>query len=114
MSEVEIAWEVKEDLTNVKAELDRPKVGRKARRSGTAETPPLSFPSSGLLKGDPFWDPLAQEHVTRIQGGHVPDLRGLTDAFHNWCEAKGIPLDAHGIDKTFIGFCKGYKPRAID
>ena len=42
--------------------------------------------------------------------GHVPDLRGLTDAFRNWCEAKGIPLDAQGIDRTFVGFCKNYRP----
>ena len=41
VSEVEIAWEAKKDLTKVKAELDRPKVGRKARQDGTAETPVL-------------------------------------------------------------------------
>ncbi|MCB1655432.1 MAG: hypothetical protein KDI41_16485, partial [Pseudomonadales bacterium] len=90
--------------------LDRPKVGRKARRDGTAETPALTFPKSGSLKGSQPWDSLAREHVTRIQGGHVPDLRGLTDAFRNWCEAKAIPLDAQNIERTFIGFCKTYRP----
>ena len=75
-----------------------------------AEAPELVFPKSGNLKGTQSWDSLAREHVTRIQGGHVPDLRGLTDAFRNWCEAKGIPLDAKGIDRTFVGFCKNYHP----
>ena len=36
---VEISWEPKPDPTEVKRELDRPKVGRKARREGTGETP---------------------------------------------------------------------------
>lgn len=110
VAEVEIAWEVKEDLTKVRTEQDRPKVGRKARHDGTAEMPAVSFPFSGGVKGDAFWEPLAREHVTRIQGGHVPDLRGLSDAFRNWCEAKGIKLDQNGIEKTFVGFCKGYRP----
>jgi len=110
VTDVIINWEVKEDPTETKRELDRPKVGRKARRDGSAEAPPLSFPATGSVKGDTFWEPVARDHVTRIQGGHVPDLRGLTDAFRNWCEAKGIPLDARAIDKTFIGFCRSYKP----
>lgn len=110
VAEVEIAWEVKDNLTKVKAELERPKVGRKARQNGTADSPVLAFPASGTLKGVKPWDKLARDNVTRIQGGHVPDLRGLTDAFRQWCEAKSIPLDKNGIDKTFIGFCKGYRP----
>ena len=42
----EFTWEVKEDLAKVRAEQDRPKVGRKARRDGAAETPALAFPTS--------------------------------------------------------------------
>lgn len=112
VASVTIAWEEKpfDQKQEAKRELDRPKVGRKARRNGTAETPALAFPSSGTLKGSEPWDSLAREHVTRIQGGHVPDLFGLTDAFRNWCEAKGIKLDQKGIDRTFIGFCKNYRP----
>ena len=110
VAEVEIAWEVKDSLTKVKAELERPKVGRKARQNGTADSPALAFPASGTLKGVAPWEQLARDNVTRIQGGHVPDLRGLTDAFRQWCEAKSIPLNKAGIDKTFIGFCKGYRP----
>lgn len=112
VASVTIAWEEKphEAKQEARRELDRPKVGRKARRDGTAEAPVLAFPATGTLKGSQPWDSLAREHVTRIQGGHVPDLRGLTDAFRNWCEMKGIPLDSKGIERTFIGFCKGYRP----
>ena len=112
VASVTISWEEKplEQKQGARRELDRPKVGRKARREGTAEAPALTFPKSGSLKGSEPWDSLARAHVTRIQGGHVPDLRGLTDAFRNWCEAKAIPLDANGIDRTFIGFCKSYRP----
>jgi hypothetical protein len=112
VASVTISWEEKplEQKQDAKRELDRPKVGRKARREGTAEAPVLIFTKSGTLKGTEPWDSLARTHVTRIQGGHLPDLRGLTDAFRNWCAAKSIPLNAKGIDRTFIGFCKGYRP----
>lgn len=112
VASVTISWEEKplEQKQGTRRELDRPKVGRKARREGTAEAPVPAFPKSGSLKGTEPWDSLARTHVTRVRGGHIPDLRGLTDAFRNWCEAKAIPLDAKGIDRTFIGFCKGYRP----
>lgn len=112
VTSVTISWEEKDlgGRQDAKGELDRPKLGRKARRTGSAETPVLAFPPSGSLKGTRPWEQMARDHVTRIEGGHVPDLRGLTDAFRNWCVAKAIPLDTRGIDKTFIGFCKSYKP----
>jgi hypothetical protein len=112
VASVTISWAEKplEQKQDTRRELDRPKVGRKARRDGTAEAPALAFPKSGSLKGSEPWDGLARTHVTRVQGGHIPDLRGLTDAFRNWCEAKAIPLDASKIDRTFIGFCKSYRP----
>ena len=56
VAEVDIAWEIKADLTKVKDELDRPKVGRKARRDGTAETPVTAFPVSGSVKDTQPWD----------------------------------------------------------
>jgi hypothetical protein len=112
VASVTISWEEKllDQKQDTRRELDRPKVGRKARRDGASETPVLAFPKSGSLKGTEPWDSLARTHVTRVQGGHIPDLRGLTDAFRNWCEAKAIPLDASGIDRTFTGFCKTYRP----
>lgn len=111
VAEVEIAWGVKEDLTKVKAELDRPKVGRKARRDGTAETPVSAFPKSGSVKGCQPWDKIARETAPRIDGRHVPDLRMLADTFRKWCFEKAIPLDMIGIEKTFTTWCKSYSSR---
>mgnify|MGYP000459927817 CR=1 FL=1 len=111
VAEVEIAWEVKEDLTKVKAEHDRSKVGRKARRDGTAETPVLTFPSSGSVKDTQPWDKIAREHAPKLEGRHTPDLRQLADAFRKWCDGKSINLDASSIEKTFTTWCKSYSAR---
>jgi hypothetical protein len=111
VAEVEIAWEVEEDLTKVKAELDRPKVGRKARQDGTAETPVLTFPDSGSVKDTQPWDRIARDNAPRIDGRHTPDLRQLADTFRKWCDGKSINLDASSIEKTFTTWCKSYSPR---
>jgi hypothetical protein len=111
VAEVEIAWEAKDDLTKVKAELDRPKVGRKARRDGTAETPTLMFPESGSVKDAQPWDRIARDNAPRIDGRHVPDLRVLADTFRKWCAEKSIPLDMISIEKTFTTWCKSYSAR---
>ena len=111
VAEVEIAWEVKEDLTKVKAEHDRPKAGRKARRDGTEEKPVLAFPSSGSIKDTQPWDRIAREHAPKLEGRHTPDLRQLTDAFRKWCDSKSINLDASSIEKTFTTWCKSYSAR---
>lgn len=111
VAEVEIAWEVKEDLTKVKDELDRPKVGRKARQNGTAETVALSFPASGSVKGCQPWDAIARENAPKLEGRHTPDLRQLADAFRKWCEGKSINFDAASIEKTFTTWCKSYSAR---
>ncbi len=111
VAEVEIAWEVKEDLSKVKAEHDRPKVGRKARQDGTVETPVLSFPASGSVKDTQPWDKIAREHAPKLEGRHTPDLRQLADAFRKWCDGKSINLDASSIEKTFTTWCKIYSAR---
>jgi hypothetical protein len=111
VASVEIAWEEKPDPTETKRELDRPKVGRKARRDGTAETPALSFPSSGSVKDTQPWDKIARDNAPRLTGNHVPDLRVLADTFRRWCRDKSIKLDASSIEKTFTTWCKSYSPR---
>ena len=111
VASVEIAWEVKEDLDKVKTEHDRSKVGRKARRDGTAETPALSFPPSGSVKDTQPWDRIAREHAPKLEGRHTPDLLQLANTFRKWCGEKSIPLDATSIEKTFTTWCKSYSPR---
>lgn len=111
VAEVEIVWEVKEDLTKVKAEHDRSKVGRKARMNGTAETPVLTFPASGSIKDTQPWKKIAHEHAPKLEGRHTPDLRKLADAFRKWCDGKSINLDASSIEKSFTTWCKSYSAR---
>ena len=106
VAEVQIAWEVKEDLGKVKAELERPKVGRKARQSNTEETPVVSFPSTGRVSGE--WELIARDNAPRIQGNHVPDLLALSNAFRKWCKNKSIELDVKTIEKIFKTWCKSY------
>lgn len=111
VAEVEIAWEVKEDLTKVTAELDRPKVGRKARQNGTAETPALAFPDSGTIRDAQPWGQIARDNAPKLEGRHLPDLTKLADAFRKWCAEKSIKLDATSIEKTFTTWCKSYSAR---
>lgn len=98
VAEVEIAWDVKEDLTKVKAELDRTKVGRKARQSGTAESAVHGFPDSGSVKYTD-WEAIAKAHCNW-------DLSKIADAFRSFCASRNIKLDAKSIEKIFTDFCK--------
>lgn len=96
---VTIAWEVKADLTKVKAELDRPKVGRKARRDGSAEILAAAFPAVGGISYSPHW-----QQIKRDAGCNKDDQLIASD-FRRFCKEKGIQLDAQNIEKTFAGFC---------
>ena len=113
VASVTIAWEEKETekKQSTKAELDRPRVGRKARRDGTAETPVTAFPDSGSVKNTEPWDRIARDNAPRIDGRHVPDLRMLADTFRKWCGEKSISLDTASIEKTFTTWCKSYSAR---
>tara|TARA_B110000977_G_C11056155_1_gene484154 strand:- start:1223 stop:2254 length:1032 start_codon:yes stop_codon:yes gene_type:complete len=108
---VEISWEVKANPAEAKRELNRPKVGRKARRDGAVDTPALEFPKFGSVKDTQPWDKIARDNAPRIDGRHVPDLRVLADTFRKWCAEKSIPLDMISIEKTFATWCRSYSPR---
>ncbi len=110
---ITIAWAEKEPdrKRDTKRELDRPKTGRKARRDGTVEAPALAFPEHGTVRGTQPWGRIARETAPKLEGGHLPDLRKLADAFRKWCGDKSIPLDATSIDKTFTTWCKSYSAR---
>ena len=101
VAEVEIAWEVKEDLAKVKAELDRPKVGRKARQEGAEDKPVLAFPASGSIRYSEPWSAIAKEL------GNGKDINLIADEFRKFWGSK--PLDAKNIEKAFTTFCKGSK-----
>jgi len=113
VASVTISWEEKEQTQkqSTKAELNRPKVGRKARRDGTTETTVIVFPVSGSVKDTQPWDRIARDNAPRIDGRHVPDLRVLAYTFRKWCVEKSIPLDATSIKKAFTTWCKSYSAR---
>ena len=113
VASVTIAWEEKpqEAKKEAKRELDRPKVGRKERRDGTAEIPITAFPEFGSVKDCQPWDKIARDNAPKLEGRHTPDLRQLADAFRKWCVEKSISLDMKNIEKTFTTWCKSYSPR---
>ena len=99
----------------VARELEASRVGRKARREGTAdvlveepdeavpEALPRAFPASGSLRRGP-WGEIARSALPEP----TPDLDHVASRFRAWTEAKGIPLGAPGIEQTFTGFCRGW------
>lgn len=113
VASVTIAWEQKkqDEKRATKREMDRPKVGRKARRDGTAETLALAFPESGTIRDAQPWGKIARDNAPKLEGRHVPDLLKLAEAFRTWCADKAIPLDAPSIEKTFTTWCKSYSVR---
>lgn len=99
----------------VARELEASRVGRKARRDGTAEilveepeealeALPRSFPTTGSIRYGP-WGEIARSALPEP----TPDLDHVAGRFRAWTEAKGIPLAAPGIEQTFTGFCRGWE-----
>ncbi len=101
VASVTIAWEEKpqEAKQEARRELARPKVGRKARRDGTAEAPALAFPASGGIAFDEHW-----LGIKRAAGCDM-DNTLIAEKFRAWCAGKGMTLDALNIEKAFSNFC---------
>ena len=98
---VTIAWEEKplEARKEARRELDGSKVGRKARRDGTAEPLVRAFPEAGGITYSPHWI-----EVKRAAGCNRDNSLIAAD-FRRFCDAKGISLDAHNIEELFSSFC---------
>lgn len=101
VASVTIAWEEKpqEAKKEARRELDSSKVGRKARRDGTAESPVLAFPETGGITYSPRWIELKRA------AGCNKDNGLIASDFRRFCEAKGIKLDARNIEELFSNFC---------
>lgn len=100
VTSVEIAWAVKPDPTDAQQELARPKVGRRARRDGTAETPPVTFPETGSITYSPRWLELKRE------AGCNMDNAMIAANFRRFLAERGIARDAANIEKLFGDFCR--------
>lgn len=101
VASVTIAWEEKPQKAKKEArrELDNSKVGRKARRDGTAESPVRTFPETGGITYSPHWI-----EIKRAAGCNRDNSLIAAD-FRRFCDAKGIRLDAHNIEELFSSFC---------
>lgn len=101
VASVVISWEEKPQAAKreAKRELDRPKIGRAARRKGTSEIPATSFPSSGSISYSPHWISLKRA------AGCDMDNSLIADKFRSWCTGKGLALDARNIEQAFSNFC---------
>ena len=100
VTSVEISWKLKPYPTDAKQELARPKVGRKARRDGTAETPPAVFPETGSITYSPRWLDLKR------QAGCNMDNTLIAANFRRFLAERGIARDAANIEKLFSAYCE--------
>lgn len=99
VASIEIAWTVKEDPTPAKRELSVSKVGRKARRDGTAETLAPEFPETGGIAYSPHW-----RDLKRTAGCTMDDSLIATN-FRRFLKERGIARNAANIEKLFSDFC---------
>lgn len=100
VASVTIAWEAKSDPAETRRELNRSKVGRKARREGTTENVPVAFPAAGGITYSPHWQKLKHE------AGCNKDSQVIASDFRRFCKERDIPLDAQNIESIFSSFCK--------
>lgn len=100
VASVTIGWQVKDDPTPARRELQGHSAGRKARHDGSVETVAVAFPATGGISYSPHW-----LELKRAMGCNK-DNDLIASDFRRFCREKGIPLDAKNIENTFSGFCK--------
>lgn len=96
-TEIELTWEVKDDLTQTKADQNAHSSLRKARRNGAGER--VVFPDSGGIASSPHWVQIKQ------QAGCNMDNTLIAEKFRAFCIKRNIPLDAGNIERVFSRFC---------
>lgn len=110
---VRLTWAVHgaQGRTAVARELEASRVGRKARRDGTAEAivedgddlpTILTFPRTGSIRYG-RWEQIARDNLPQP----TPDLDHVAGRFRAWAEGK-FPMAHPDIEARFIGFCKGW------
>lgn len=99
VASITIAWQLKDDPTPVKRELQGHSTGRKTRRAGSTETVAVSFPSTGGIAYSPHWIKIKQS------AGCNKDNGLIAADFRRFCDAKGVRLDAQNIEELFSSFC---------
>lgn len=101
VASIEITWAEKpsESRQALRAEMERHSAGRKARRNGTAETSPVTFPETGGITYSPRWLDLK-----RAAGCNM-DNNEIATRFRRFLTDRGIKRDAANVEKLFSDFC---------
>lgn len=100
VASVTISWQVKDDLHTARRELTASKVGRRARRDGTAEAVPARFPETGGIAYSPQWLDIKQA------AGCNADNHKIASDFRRFLTDHGIARDASNIERLFEDFCR--------
>lgn len=108
---VKLSWEVKSapERKATKRELDSSKVGRKARREGTAVTlveDDVVFPDDGIRFTE--FEQIALAHLPHPQR----DIDLVAHDFREWCLRGRKPLRGPKVRAMFAGFCERQSPAA--
>lgn len=110
---VEFSWVAKGDASEVKAELDRPKDGRKARRDGNTEYVAMGnpFPASGSLSLERFWLDEGKRIWSDIGRNprDFPDTKLIADQVRKLANDQSIALDDPKIQKLFENIIKKWR-----
>lgn len=97
---VTVTWQAKDDPRATRRELTASKVGRKARRDGSAETVPLAFPETGGIAYSQQW-----LSIKRAAGCDIDNQKIASD-FRRFLATRGIARDARNIERLFEDFCR--------
>lgn len=100
VASVTIAWHAKDDPRATRRELEASKVGRKVRRNGTADAPPLVFPEAGGIAYSERWLDIKQT------AGCNADNQKIASDFRRFLTDRGIGRDAINIEQIFKDFCR--------
>jgi hypothetical protein len=105
---IQLSWDKKErgELADSARELDASKIGRKARRDGSAETVMIAervtFPASGSIEYAAEWVALKRAAGCNMDNGLI------ADKFRKWCAERDPPvrLEAGNITELFSRYCQ--------
>lgn len=100
VASVTIAWQTKDDPGLTRRELAASKVGRRARRDGSAETAPAAFPETGGISYSDRWLDIKRD------AGCDADNQKIASDFRRFLADRGIARDAMNIEQLFEDFCR--------
>ncbi|TJZ88855.1 replication initiation protein [Paracoccus gahaiensis] len=100
VASVTIGWQVKDDPTPAKRELQGHSAGRKARRDGSVEAVAVAFPITGGIAYSERWLDIKQT------AGCNADNQKIASDFRRFLADRDIARDAMNIEQLFEDFCR--------